>query len=139
MDVPGDRVHEVEEGAGRPAVGETVMFSNDACGLLPNGNFNMTTVTTFHGDVTIAPETQAKIDLILAKMVARYESPTDTRPWIVAYSGGKDSTLVVHLLFEALRRVRPSRRTWPNAWTVKRSSSCCGWPPRFPVAAIITH
>jgi 3'-phosphoadenosine 5'-phosphosulfate sulfotransferase (PAPS reductase)/FAD synthetase len=29
---------------------------------------------------------------------------------VLAFSGGKDSTPVVHLVFEALSRVRPSRR-----------------------------
>ena len=40
-----------------------------------------------------------------------YLSPTQTYPWIVGFSGGKDSTLVAHLVFEALLQVAPSKRT----------------------------
>lgn len=32
-------------------------------------------------------------------------------PWIIGYSGGKDSTLVLHLVFEILMSLPPSRRT----------------------------
>ena len=32
---------------------------------------------------------------------------SDTRPWIVAYSGGKDSTLLTQLVFEAIKEVPP--------------------------------
>lgn len=34
-------------------------------------------------------------------------------PWIVGYSGGKDSTLVAHLVFEMLMEMRPSGRKRP--------------------------
>ena len=34
---------------------------------------------------------------------------SDTRPWIVAYSGGKDSTLLTQLVFEAIKEVPPSK------------------------------
>ena len=37
----------------------------------------------------------------------------DERPWIVTFSGGKDSTLVSQLVFEALLEVPPSRRDRP--------------------------
>jgi DNA sulfur modification protein DndC len=45
----------------------------------------------------------------------RHEYLTDEQnyPWIVGFSGGKDSTLVVHLVFEALLSVAPSRRVRP--------------------------
>jgi DNA sulfur modification protein DndC len=66
-----------------------------------------------HGPAEISEDLRGRTDLIVQKVVARYESTSDQRPWIVAYSGGKDSTMVLHLLFEALRRVRPSRRTRP--------------------------
>jgi len=39
-----------------------------------------------------------------------YISPAQAYPWIVGFSGGKDSTLVAHLVFEALLQVAPSRR-----------------------------
>ena len=35
------------------------------------------------------------------------------RPWIVGFSGGKDSTLVLQLVFEMLLELPPSRRTRP--------------------------
>jgi len=34
-------------------------------------------------------------------------------PWIVAFSGGKDSTLVAHLVFEMLLALAPSKRARP--------------------------
>ena len=68
---------------------------------------------TIHGPTTISEELETKIGTIAHKIVSRYESQADRRPWIIAYSGGKDSTLVAHLVFEALTRVRPSRRTRP--------------------------
>lgn len=40
-----------------------------------------------------------------------YLSDQQSYPWIVGYSGGKDSTLVVQAVFEALLSVAPSRRT----------------------------
>ena len=34
----------------------------------------------------------------------------DTEPWIVAYSGGKDSTLLLHLVWEVVVAAGPARR-----------------------------
>jgi DNA sulfur modification protein DndC len=34
-------------------------------------------------------------------------------PWIIGFSGGKDSTVVAHGVFEALMSIPPSRRTRP--------------------------
>ena len=34
-------------------------------------------------------------------------------PWIIGFSGGKDSTLVVHAIIDALMSIPPSRRTRP--------------------------
>lgn len=34
-------------------------------------------------------------------------------PWIIGYSGGKDSTLVTHLVFDMLLSLPPSQRTRP--------------------------
>ncbi|WP_084068895.1 DNA phosphorothioation system sulfurtransferase DndC [Paraburkholderia heleia] len=42
-----------------------------------------------------------------------YLSPTQGYPWIVGFSGGKDSTVVAHAVFEALRAVPPSQRARP--------------------------
>lgn len=35
----------------------------------------------------------------------------DNRPWLIGYSGGKDSTLLVKVVFEAVKRLKPSERT----------------------------
>ena len=35
---------------------------------------------------------------------------SDSRPWIIGYSGGKDSTVVVHLAYEMLHRLDPKER-----------------------------
>lgn len=35
---------------------------------------------------------------------------SDNRPWIIGYSGGKDSTVTVHLVYEMLKRLEPQKR-----------------------------
>ena len=30
----------------------------------------------------------------------------DERPWLIGYSGGKDSTLLVSLVYEAMKRIK---------------------------------
>lgn len=42
-----------------------------------------------------------------------YLSNVQRYPWIVGFSGGKDSTIVAHAVFEALANIPPSRRTRP--------------------------
>jgi DNA sulfur modification protein DndC len=42
-----------------------------------------------------------------------YTSTAQNYPWIIGFSGGKDSTLVVHAVFEALMDIAPSLRTRP--------------------------
>lgn len=39
-----------------------------------------------------------------------YVYKSDNRPWIIGYSGGKDSTLVVHLAYAMLKRLSPLDR-----------------------------
>jgi DNA sulfur modification protein DndC len=36
---------------------------------------------------------------------------SDPRPWLVGFSGGKDSTLVAHLIFDVVRSIPAERRT----------------------------
>ena len=50
---------------------------------------------------------------IVQRVRAEYLSTTQHYPWIVGFSGGKDSTVVTHAVFEALRAVPPSQRTRP--------------------------
>lgn len=40
-----------------------------------------------------------------------YLDPTHRFPWVIGFSGGKDSTVVAHGVFEALLSVPPSQRT----------------------------
>ena len=42
-----------------------------------------------------------------------YLSGAQHYPWIVGFSGGKDSSLVAHAVFEALQAIPPSARTRP--------------------------
>ena len=42
-----------------------------------------------------------------------YLSTAQSYPWIVGFSGGKDSTVVAHAEFEALQAIPPSKRTRP--------------------------
>lgn len=42
-----------------------------------------------------------------------YLSTAQSYPWIVGFSGGKDSTVVAHAVFEALQSIPPSQRTRP--------------------------
>jgi DNA sulfur modification protein DndC len=44
----------------------------------------------------------------IPRIIAAYKS--DSEPWIVGYSGGKDSTAVVKLVFQSLLRVRGKRK-----------------------------
>lgn len=57
----------------------------------------------------IDPALVAKIDAIRAEIIDEYLKP-HLFPWIVGFSGGKDSTLVAHLVFEALTSLPPGER-----------------------------
>ena len=46
---------------------------------------------------------QAFEDIIKEIMIV-YEH--DERPWLIGYSGGKDSTLLVSLVYEAIKRLK---------------------------------
>lgn len=51
----------------------------------------------------------ARIDAIRSNLVSEYLQPHH-HPWIIGYSGGKDSTLVLHLVFEMLLDLPRSER-----------------------------
>lgn len=53
-------------------------------------------------------ELQHKLDEILEEMKMVYKN--DTRPWVIGYSGGKDSTTVVQLAFMMLQNLLPAER-----------------------------
>lgn len=61
---------------------------------------------------TIRPAVAEKFEGLVRTISRRYQAP-DTRPWIVGFSGGKDSTLLLHLVFQAIRATPPKRRTRP--------------------------
>jgi len=54
-----------------------------------------------------------KFRAVVADIRDEYLSAAQTYPWIIGYSGGKDSTLVTHAIFAALLSIEPSRRTRP--------------------------
>jgi DNA sulfur modification protein DndC len=49
-------------------------------------------------------------DDVVASVRAEYLSDAQDYPWIIGFSGGKDSTVVAQAVFEALLQVPPSRR-----------------------------
>ena len=46
---------------------------------------------------------------VIQEMIMVYRH--DNRPWLIGYSGGKDSTLLVSLVFQAVSRLLPGERT----------------------------
>jgi DNA sulfur modification protein DndC len=57
------------------------------------------------------PTTAEKIRRALADLHAEYSDPHHSHPWIIGYSGGKDSTLVLQLAIEAVLDLPPEHRT----------------------------
>lgn len=57
--------------------------------------------------------TAEKVRDALADIKAEYQDPSHDHPWIVGYSGGKDSTLVLQLVIEVLLQLSPSERRRP--------------------------
>ncbi len=49
---------------------------------------------------------------------------TDPRPWLVGFSGGKDSTMVAALIFEAIASLPEKERT-EGHFTIRRSLPPC--------------
>jgi DNA sulfur modification protein DndC len=54
----------------------------------------------------------AQIDAIKSEIKAEYRA-SHQQPWIIGFSGGKDSTLVLHLVIESLLELPWSERTRP--------------------------
>lgn len=48
---------------------------------------------------------------IVNDIATKYSSENQNYPWIVGYSGGKDSTLVCHLVLSSLLQIPPKNRT----------------------------
>jgi DNA sulfur modification protein DndC len=58
------------------------------------------------------PESAALFKAVRSELLDEYLQDHDW-PWIIGYSGGKDSTLVTHLVFEMLLSLPPSQRVRP--------------------------
>lgn len=52
-------------------------------------------------------------DDVVQQVKDEYLSTAQSYPWILGFSGGKDSTVVAHAVFEALQAIAPSQRTRP--------------------------
>lgn len=57
-------------------------------------------------------DSATKLKAVRDELLDEYRQDHCT-PWIIGYSGGKDSTLVAHLVFEMLLSLPPSHRTRP--------------------------
>lgn len=60
-----------------------------------------------------AIDSEAVFEQIVSEIRAEYLSEAQSFPWIIGFSGGKDSTLVAHAVFSALLDISPSRLTRP--------------------------
>lgn len=47
---------------------------------------------------------------LLKNIINAYKDESQNHPWIIGFSGGKDSSLVSHLVFDAITRVSPQKR-----------------------------
>ena len=66
----------------------------------------MTATTTLPGS---AATLRGRLEVIKDVIRAEYQQDHD-HPWIVAYSGGKDSTLLLQLVWEVIAELRPEER-----------------------------
>ncbi|HEY8218809.1 MAG TPA: hypothetical protein VIF86_01800, partial [Methylobacter sp.] len=57
-----------------------------------------------------AQEILADAYLTETRTILRENFLADNRPWVVAYSGGKDSTLVLQLVYEMLLSLTPEQQ-----------------------------
>lgn len=67
---------------------------------------------SFNSDL-VEPAVEKKSDIwdeVVCSVRSEYLSETQDYPWIIGFSGGKDSTVVAQAVFEALLQVPPSQR-----------------------------
>ena len=57
-----------------------------------------------------ALEASVAYEDLVESVLHAYRDDSQNYPWIVGFSGGKDSTLVAHLVFDAVMQVAPRRR-----------------------------
>lgn len=63
--------------------------------------------------IELISDEATEIQAIRDNMVTEYLSEAQSYPWIITFSGGKDSTLVAHLVFEMLLDLPPNLRKRP--------------------------
>ncbi|MEI7870442.1 MAG: phosphoadenosine phosphosulfate reductase family protein [Candidatus Methylumidiphilus sp.] len=57
--------------------------------------------------------TEPLFNVLVSDIRCEYLLDNQNYPWIIGFSGGKDSTLVAQLVFEALLNISPSQRNRP--------------------------
>lgn len=62
-------------------------------------------------DNTAEQSVEGRWDSIVKQIKSEYLSQSQHYPWIIGFSGGKDSTVVAHAVFEAIQAIPPSQRT----------------------------
>ena len=55
-------------------------------------------------------EEDVLFDSLVDSVTEEYASTKQNYPWIIGFSGGKDSSLVAHITFQAILNIRPSKR-----------------------------
>lgn len=91
----------------RNAIGLVDLIGKDIIPILDFGRDAMT-----QKEHPIADGTLERLHVAQAEISEEYLT-THTHPWIIGYSGGKDSTLLVQLVFEMLLDLAPGDRTRP--------------------------
>jgi DNA sulfur modification protein DndC len=64
-------------------------------------------------DIQDAVDSETHFRQVVSDVRSEYLSDIQAFPWIIGFSGGKDSTLVVHAVFSALLDISPSRQSRP--------------------------
>ena len=60
----------------------------------------------------MTPIRNKKVEGIIAEIIDQYAyADTSDRPWIIGFSGGKDSTVLLTLVWIALQRIRKDSKT----------------------------
>ena len=49
-------------------------------------------------------------DSLVESVTKEYINDKQNYPWIIGFSGGKDSSLVAHIVFQVILNIRPSKR-----------------------------
>lgn len=77
---------------------------------------HLTISSDLEGDLRLVAEPESALEKwreVVAAVREDYLAENQRFPWIIGFSGGKDSTLVVHAVVDALMSIPPSRRTRP--------------------------